>query len=251
MTAIDELGTILAIWAHPDDESYLAGGIMAAARHNGQRVVCVCATAGERGTPDPVAWPPPRLGRTRRWEAAAAMAVFGVVEHDVGDLPDGALAENDEAGMAWAAQLIEEARPDTVLTFGPEGMTYHPDHIAVHRWVTRAWLGSTCGGRLLYATPTVENLERFLPIYEEWDMYMGQARPSGVPRGSAALHVELRGADLDRKVTALRAMATQTAEVIAAVGESVFCAMVAEETFVAPTAPLLAAENVVASCVED
>ena len=55
-------GPILSIWAHPDDETYLAGGLMATARDQGQRVVCVSATAGEHGTADPVTWPPDRLG---------------------------------------------------------------------------------------------------------------------------------------------------------------------------------------------
>ena len=45
---VAELGTILGIWAHPDDEAYLSGGLMALARDNGQRVVCVTATRGER-----------------------------------------------------------------------------------------------------------------------------------------------------------------------------------------------------------
>ena len=44
-TTIAELGTILSIWAHPDDETYLAGGLMASARDGGQRVVCASATA--------------------------------------------------------------------------------------------------------------------------------------------------------------------------------------------------------------
>ena len=60
------LGTILSIWAHPDDETYLAGGLMAAAADAGQRVVCVSATAGEQGTSDPRTWPPERLGAARR-----------------------------------------------------------------------------------------------------------------------------------------------------------------------------------------
>ena len=55
------LGTVLGVWAHPDDEAYLAGGLMAAAVDAGARVVCVTATRGERGTPDV------RLGRRRDW----------------------------------------------------------------------------------------------------------------------------------------------------------------------------------------
>ena len=58
---ITDLGTVLGVWAHPDDEAYLSGGLMAMARDAGSRVVCVTATRGELGTPDPQAWPPERL----------------------------------------------------------------------------------------------------------------------------------------------------------------------------------------------
>ena len=150
--AIAELGTILSVWAHPDDETYLAGGVMAAARDNGQRVVCVSATAGEHGTPDPETWPPERLGRLRRWEAAAAMAVLGVDDHRFLGLPDGALDRHESRGRALVGQLIDDVRPDTILTFGGDGITFHPDHIAVHRWVTAAWERRGRPGRLLYAT---------------------------------------------------------------------------------------------------
>ncbi|APE38383.1 PIG-L family deacetylase [Nocardia mangyaensis] len=233
MSDLTELGTILSIWAHPDDETYLAAGIMAAASDNGQRVVCATASAGERGSSDPTTWTPTRLGRIRRWEAAAAMAVLGVHEHEVYSLPDGELSGHESAGRDWADRLVEDVRPDTILTFGPEGMTYHPDHIAVHRWVTRAWRETGCRVRLLYATPTVDKLARFLPLYEEWNMYMSNERPDGVAHEHLSLHLELQAERLDRKITALRVMASQTAAVMDAVDDQLFREMVAEESFVA------------------
>lgn len=229
------LGTILSIWAHPDDETYLAAGTMAAARDRGQRVVCASATAGEHGTADPARWPPDRLAQVRRWEAAAALAVLGVHEHRVHGLPDGGLTGCDEQGLAWAGRLLDEIEPDTILTFGPDGITYHPDHLAVHRWTTEAWRRRGCRARLLYAAPTVEHLDRFRDLYEEWDMYMSDERPTGVPAEQLALHLQLGGDDLDRKLTALRAMSTQTADLIALVGPETYALQVAEESFVAAT----------------
>jgi len=231
-TAPDDLGTILSVWAHPDDETYLAGGVMAAARDGGRRVVCVSATAGESGTPDPAAWPPDRLGRVRGWEAAAAMAVLGVDEHRLLGLPDLGLADHDGRGPELVGALIDEIRPDTLLTFGADGATYHPDHIAVHRWVTAAWeqRGRCC--RLLYATATVDHLTRFRDVYEEWDMYMSDERPAGVPAEHLAVHVQLVGPALDRKLTALRAMATQTSGLLQVVDPDLYAEQVAEEAFV-------------------
>jgi LmbE family N-acetylglucosaminyl deacetylase len=234
---MDRLGTILSIWAHPDDETYLAAGLMAAAAGRGQRVVCVSATAGEHGTDDPATWPPDRLGTVRSWEAAASMAVLGVDEHRFLGLPDGALVDHEADGLALVGQLLDEVRPDTILTFGPDGMTFHPDHIAVHRWVTEAWIRRGCCGRLLYASTTVEHLRRFGELYEDWNMYMTDERPVGVPADRLAVHIHLDGAGLDRKLTALRAMATQTSGLMAMLDPAVYARQVAEEGFVEATAP--------------
>ena len=229
---VDDLGTVLSLWAHPDDETYLAGGVMAAARDRGQRVVCASATAGELGTDDPVNWPPLRLASVRRWEARASMSVLGVTEHRVLAMPDGALSAHDRSGMAWADCMLDHIRPDTILTFGPDGMTFHPDHVAVHRWVTHAWerRGRPC--RLLYATSTTEHICRFGAYYEDWGMYMTDERPRGVPARDTALHLELAGRELDRKVTALLTMTSQTADLVARIGLDLYAAEVAEEAFV-------------------
>jgi len=237
---VASLGTILSVWAHPDDETYLAAGVMAAARDLGQRVVCASATAGEHGTGDPRTWPPARLGQVRRWEAAAAMAALGVTEHHVLGLPDGGLDDHEEAGVAWAGQLLDDVAPDTILSFGPDGVTFHPDHVAVHRWVTEAWWRRGRPGRLLHACSTPEHLARFRQLYEEWNIYMTDHRPVGVPPDDLALHLRLDGERLDRKLTALRAMATQTSDLFEQVDLAIIAEEVAEECFVdalATTAP--------------
>jgi LmbE family N-acetylglucosaminyl deacetylase len=228
----EELGTILSIWAHPDDETYLAGGVMAAAVDRGQRVVCVSASAGEHGTDDPENFPPERLRRVRSWEAAAAMAVLGVNEHRLLGLPDGALAQHGDDGRDAVVRLIDEVDPDTILTFGPDGMTFHPDHVAVHRWVTEAWRRRAGAGRLLYATSTVEHTTRFGDVLEQWDIYMTDQRPSGVATSELAVHVLLDGPELDRKLTALAAMATQTRDVMANFDPRIYAGLIAEEAFI-------------------
>ena len=230
--AVADLGTTLTVMAHPDDETYLAAGVMAAASALGQRVVSASASAGELGTDDPAAWPPERLAGVRRLEAAAAMAVLGVREHHVGCLPDGGLDRHTAEGEAWVGGLIDAVQPDTVVTFGPDGITGHPDHVAVHRWVTEAWEQRLCAPRLLYATTTVEHLEEFGEQYEEWGVYMTDDRPAGVPAGELALHLVLDGPALDRKLVALRAMATQTSEIVAQLALPGYARLVAEEAFV-------------------
>ena len=76
--AVGALGRVLGIWAHPDDETYLSGGVMAAASRNGQPTMCITATSGEHGTTDPIRWPPQRLARRRRRELRRALDILGV-----------------------------------------------------------------------------------------------------------------------------------------------------------------------------
>jgi LmbE family N-acetylglucosaminyl deacetylase len=226
-------GPILSVWAHPDDESYLAAGLMAAAVDAGTRVVCVTATAGELGTPDPVSWPPDRLGRLRRWETAAAMAVLGVREHRFLGLPDGSLSRIDEAhGTGVVEALIEEVAPATIVTFAPHGMTFHPDHIAVSRWVTGAWRATGRRARLLQAVPDADHFAEFAAEYERWGIYIGDERPLPVPEAEQAVHLRLEGCALDRKLAALHAMASQTRQAVALMGDELYAAEVAVEAFV-------------------
>ena len=87
------LGTVLGIWAHPDDEAYLSGGLMALASDLGSRVVCVTATRGELGTPDPETWPPQRLAAERSVELVRCLEVLGVSEHHWLGYRDGRCAD--------------------------------------------------------------------------------------------------------------------------------------------------------------
>jgi len=106
---------------------------MADAIARGHRVVCVTATRGELGSTDASRWPPgAQLAEVRTKELAASLAELGVTEHIWLDYPDGGCADVDEAEAAARIKAIaEDVQPDTVLTFGPDGATWHPDHITV------------------------------------------------------------------------------------------------------------------------
>jgi len=70
------LGTILGIWAHPDDDIFLSAGLMATAVRNGQRVVDVTATRGEGGSMDEDRWPPETMGEVRECDAGWVASPF-------------------------------------------------------------------------------------------------------------------------------------------------------------------------------
>lgn len=231
------LGTILSVWAHPDDETFLAGGVMAAARRRGQPVVCVSATSGEHGTDDPVAWPPGRLGRLRRMEAAAAMSILGVDDHRWLGLEDGTLdAVEPRVGEAAIAAIVDDVRPDTVLTFGSDGMTFHPDHIAVGRWVRAACARVTPRPQLLTAAVEARHHRRFRERLEAWSVFMTDERPVPVDRQDLSIHLELDEGALDQKIAALHAMHSQLAPALTVMSPGDLRELYAQESFVASDA---------------
>lgn len=230
----EELGTLVTVFAHPDDEAYLAGGLLAAARDAGQRVVCVTATRGEAA--DPLASPEDRaaLAATRSEELAAALSVLGVREHHWLDLPDGACAELDPTGpVERLAALLDQIRPDTVVTFGPDGFTGHPDHRAVSGWVDQALEQVEHGDRvrLLHAVTQEHLVDR--EIVARFDIYA-----AGEPRFCAddelALRLTLASGALERKVRALLSQTSQTAALVEAIGVDRFAAWTSVECFAPP-----------------
>jgi LmbE family N-acetylglucosaminyl deacetylase len=228
------LGTILGIWAHPDDEVYLSGGVMATARSAGQRVVCVTATRGEHGTDDPVAWPPDRLAARRARELEASLAVLGVHEHRFLGVKDGRCAARPSLPIVERlTAIIREVRPDTILTFGPDGMTGHEDHQVVSRWATAARALAAADVDLLYATTTAEQADRWQPLHDRLGVYLVPGLP--LRRTTAELTLQFHlDADLsERKVAALRAQTSQTTDLIEQIGDEDFREWVAVESFVA------------------
>lgn len=225
-------GTVLGIWAHPDDEAYLCGGLMALAAEAGNRVVCVTATRGEHGTDDPRAWPPERLARRRAEELRVSLTALGVEEHRWLWHADGECAAAPLASAAAAvAELIDEVRPDTIVTFGPDGFTGHPDHVAVSRWVERACdLAGTSPARVWWAVAAESWATRYRSLHERVPVF-GDARPVTVPDERLVAIVDPTDVILDRKMVALRAQRSQTRPLLRAVGEATYRRWWAREHF--------------------
>lgn len=236
MSGDNPLGTILSVWAHPDDESYLCAGLMARAVRAGDRVVCVTATRGELGSPDEEQWPPGApLAAVRTAEMEAALAVLGITEHLWLDYPDGGCADVDqEEAVRRVAEVMAEVQPDTVLTFGPDGMTGHDDHQAACRWATRAFeqVGKP-GAVLAYATKTADWNARFVAALDERNVFMGFTPPE-TPLEDLVFHEVLTGDLLDAKLRALMAMPSQVLPLVDAVGMDTYREALAEEAFRRP-----------------
>jgi LmbE family N-acetylglucosaminyl deacetylase len=213
-----DIGVLLGVWAHPDDEVYLSAGLMAAVRRAGQRVVVATATKGELGTDDPGTFPPERVSFIRAREAAAALAELGVMEHRWLGHRDGTLPDRRARGVQQVKALIDEVRPDTIVTFGPEGMTGHADHRAVSEWVTTAWNESGRPSRLWYATLTPEFHHAWGSLNDEVGLWFDGSKPPSDASDELAFELRCDEELLNRKFAALSAHASQTSVLIDLVG---------------------------------
>jgi LmbE family N-acetylglucosaminyl deacetylase len=132
---------LMAVLAHPDDESLGFGGTLA--RYSAEEVeTClVTATRGERGrffSPERKT-EPAEVGRVREAELRAAASVLGVREVFILGYPDGAVDQIDAAiAIAAIVRHIRRVRPQVVVTFGPDGAYGHPDHVAISQFTTAA-----------------------------------------------------------------------------------------------------------------
>ncbi|MDH3207125.1 MAG: PIG-L family deacetylase [Gemmatimonadota bacterium] len=149
--------SLLAVFAHPDDESLAAGGLLSLCADSGVRVSLLCLTHGEHGPgPDGI-----ELGEVRAIELVEAARVLGVhdvvlLDHEDGMIPsiDGALLEADILGA------IDRFSPDVVVTFDEDGLYWHPDHIAVHERTTAVVAGLGDSGPALWYVSMPEGAMR-------------------------------------------------------------------------------------------
>ena len=227
-------GPLLGIWAHPDDEAYLSAVLMARARREGRRVVVVSATRGEQGAQHPGSPPPHRLARRREREQKRSLRVLGVREQRWLGYRDGELAEAEEgAASARIAALINDIRPQTVVTFGPDGFTGHHDHRAVSRWVSRACLETAYSGQLWHATLTEDFHRRWGSLSSRLGVWMDQRVVPSAPMHALAHQVVCDEPESHQKLAALRAHASQTSGLIQEVGEEVYRRWWSTESFIA------------------
>jgi LmbE family N-acetylglucosaminyl deacetylase len=229
---IHELGTILGVWAHPDDEAYLSAGLMALARRTGQRVVVVHATDGDAsGDGDPRA-----NARLRRAELRASLSALDVTEAVRLGFRDGA-CDIVPLGIGAGAvrSVIERIAPTTIVTFGPDGLTGHADHQAVSAWVDAALdavaVADATSPRLLHVTLADEFHARWGQLCDEVGIWMGPERPS-TPLDECALVVQCEGDVLEQKMDALRAHRSQTTGLVQHVGEATYRQWWAKEYYV-------------------
>ena len=184
---------LLAILAHPDDESLGTGSTLAKYAAEGVETQLICATKGERGWTGKEKDNPglTELGKIREHELLEAAKILGIkhvhfLNYIDGDLD---LAPSNEA-IGKIAAIIREVKPQVAFTFGPDGAYGHPDHIAISQLATAACLlaadGSFTGSQNLSAHQVLK-FYYFVNTQKLVDDYTGffgniEMEIDGVPR---------------------------------------------------------------------
>jgi LmbE family N-acetylglucosaminyl deacetylase len=152
----NEQKTMLAVLAHPDDESFGMGGTLALYSKRGVAVHLICATRGEVGDVDPRLLEGfQSIGDLREHELRCAAEQLGLAGvHFLGyrdsgmpgspdnTHPDALAAAPLEEVAAKVTKYIRALCPQVVLTFDPIGGYRHPDHVAIQQATVRAFLAA-------------------------------------------------------------------------------------------------------------
>ncbi len=121
-------GSVLAVVAHPDDESFGLGAVLSTFVSSGARVSVLCFTHGEASTVHGVEGP---LAGIRAGELTGAAGELGLSDVRLLSYPDGGLAGVDADGLAAAVRVMaDDVAADGFVAFDPSGVTGHPDHTA-------------------------------------------------------------------------------------------------------------------------
>ena len=156
---------LLAVFAHPDDESMGMGGTLAKYAAEGVETYLICATRGEQGWFGPEEENPDQaeLGELRANELKCAASVLGVREIAFLDYIDGRVdnAKPSEI-IGKIASHVRDIQPQVVVTFPPDGNYGHPDHIAIGQFTCAALM---CAADASYVDPAHLPAHRVSKLY--------------------------------------------------------------------------------------
>ena len=131
---------LLLVFAHPDDETFVAGGICRRYADSGAEIALVTATRGDAGRRgEPPLCSREELPARREAELRDAAGILGLHELHLLDYRDKYLDQAPVTEVrATLVDHIRRFRPHVLLTFDPQGMNGHPDHVAISRFAMDA-----------------------------------------------------------------------------------------------------------------
>jgi LmbE family N-acetylglucosaminyl deacetylase len=155
--------TLVAIFAHPDDEAFGSGGTLTKYAREGVDVHLIMATRGEAGrSANPGVAVTQPMSLLREQELRNAAEYYGLAGLHFLDYMDGqtALVPPSEA-VFKIVRLLRRLKPQVVLSFGPEGVYGHFDHLVVHRWAVASVELAAQAERWPEAGPTHQTLKLY------------------------------------------------------------------------------------------
>jgi len=243
--------TLLALFAHPDDEAFGTGGTLARYAAEGHDVYLICATRGESGKlTDPEIDAASDVGALREEELKAACEALCIHPpiflgfHDSGrqervrrDDPK-ALMNVDEEGLEKALlPHVVRLAPEVMITFDPHGVYGHIDHVKMHRAASATFWSSgnvmpNPPKRLFYTAVPTERFRAMQALREGSPLSGLDADLYGLSEGSfaAVLDVEAFAEQKQRAVRAHRSQVGPNSS-FAAVPEVMWREMFVKETF--------------------
>ena len=118
--------------------------------------------------------------------------------------------------------IVDKIRPDTLITFGPDGYTGHPDHRAVSRWATDAWARTCPRAELWYPTFTPDFHRTWGPLNDQIGLWAEQPEPPSSDPAALVRSARLTDELADLKLAALEAHRSQTAPLVELVGRATY-----------------------------
>ena len=206
--------SLLAVLAHPDDESMAIGGLIVRHTRNDVPVHLVCATQGEQGWGGkPAGARPEDIAEIRMGEMEAAAIALAMAGVEIWDYPDGGVEKCDHTEITQRVwQAITTLRPAAVVTWGPDGGYGHPDHIAIGNCTDTAVAAMPEGDRpALYHVAVDEQLAGFYREAARLVSPDGEALPAVVAE-RVDLVVDLSPDELQMKLRAIDCHKSQIAD---------------------------------------
>ena len=247
--------TLLAIFAHPDDEAFGTGGALTRYAAEGKTVKLICATRGESGKiTDPDIDSASDVAELREGELREACKAMGLDApvfldfHDSGrqertryDDPKALMNVSEEDLEQALLPHISEVQPDIILTFDPHGVYGHIDHIKIHRAATAAFWSAgkvmnPAPKRLFYSVMASERMKQMQAMREDSPLSKLDPEMYGVSEDSFAAVLDI-SAYREQKEAAVRAHRSQVGPSSSFAGMSdereqeVWEAMFTQETF--------------------
>lgn len=209
---------VACVFAHPDDDTFGVGGSLAI-RAEDIALTVVLATSGDAGRiADPSLATREDLGRVRESEDEASWRALGL-EPDLRFLrhPDGGLPALRDELVSEVRGVLRETEPELVVTFGPDGITGHEDHVTIGAAATDAFhaereRGTRGLARLLHVAIGAGDLERLNELLRERGLEPMDPTQPFMPRGvpDETIGVRVNASNVyERKLEALRSHKTQ------------------------------------------